>query len=378
MPVPRQTCRYDRLLRAGMIAGLVALTLISGGVMRKSFALAQTAWQGGQYRDTSTPPAAGRPGPGPSVTTRAAGKQLALGETAVQRPRLQPGEAATLRAVYEVPEPSQVRETRVIRYDGLVLARIERVIARPGGSVLSEYRVDVPRDAVDGWYAVTTTVERMDATTRGGPAEQKETGFFVDTKAATTSGVSGGAATSGASPSGASASGTVPSGAPPSGASSGVSTGAPAAKGADDGIAVKLWTEKTRYRVGERLALSFETNRDAFLTIVNVGTSGEVTILFPNRFSGGHGVKAGRTYRIPETTDSYELELKGPPGVELVYALLTLKPVLFLATDFPSAGAVFPSTADRVSRVTRDINVAAKSIPLREQARAMIELEVSR
>jgi len=358
MPVPRMTCRYGRLLRAGVIAGLVALALIliSGGAMRKSFALAQTGWQGGQYRDSSTPPAPGREGAGPAVTTRSA-KQIALGETAVQRPRLQPGEAATLRAVYDVPEPSQVRETRIIRYDGLVLARIERVIARPGGSVLSEYRVDVPRDAVDGWYAVTTTVERMDATTRGGAAEQKETGFFVDTKATPTSGVSSGAAT---------------------GASSGASTGAPAAKGADDGIAVKLWTEKTRYRVGDRLTLSFETNRDAFLTIVNVGSSGEVTILFPNRFSGGHGVKAGRTYRIPETTDSYELELKGPPGVELVYALLTLKPVLFLATDFPSAGAVFPSTADRVSRVTRDINVAAKSIPLREQARAMIELEISR
>jgi hypothetical protein len=347
------TGRYDRLLRAGVIAGLVALALIPGGVMRKSFALAQTGWQGGQYRDSGTPPAAGREGAGPAVTTRSAPKQLALSETAVQRPRLQPGEAASLRAVYDVPEPGQVRETRVIRYDGLVLARIERVIARSGGTVLSEYRVDVPRDAVDGWYAVTTTVERMDATTRGGAAEQKETGFFVDTKATTTSGVS-------------------------SGASGGGSTGAPAAKGAADGIAVKLWTEKTRYRVGDRLTLSFETNRDAFLTIVNVGSSGEVTILFPNRFSGGHGVKAGRTYRIPETTDSYELELKGPPGVELVYALLTLKPVLFLATDFPSAGAIFPSTAERVSHVTRDINVAAKSIPLREQARAMIELEISR
>ena len=169
-----------------------------------------------------------------------------------------------------------------------------------------------------------------------------------------------------------------PAGRLPAARPSGGPTGAPAAKGADDGIAVKLWTEKTRYRVGERLSFSFETNRDAFLTIVNVGSSGEVTILFPNRFSGGHGVKAGRTYRIPEVSDSYELELKGPPGVELVYALLTLKPVLFLATDFPSAGAVFPSTADRVSRVTRDINVAVKSIPLREQARAMIELEISR
>ena len=346
MPVPRVTWRSDRpLLRVGVTAALVALALVSGVLMRRSFALAQAGWQGGQYRDTGTPAVAGREGAGPAATTRAAAKPLALGETAVQRPRLQPGEEATLRAVYEVPEPVQVRETRVIHYDGLVLARIERVIARSGGSVLSEYRVNVPPDAAEGWYAVMTTVERMDTATRGGAAEQKETGFFVDTK-----------------------------GAP----SSGVSAGAPAAKGADDGVAVKLWAERTRYRIGDRVTLSFETNRDAFLTIVNVGSSGEVAILYPNRFSGGHGVKAGRTYRIPDPGDSYELELKGPPGVELVYALLTLKPVLFLATDFPSAGAVFPSTAERVSRVTRDINVAARSIPLREQARAMIELEITR
>jgi hypothetical protein len=342
MPVPRVARRSERLLRFGLIAGLAALALVPAVPLRKSFALAQGGWQGGQYRDTN-------------ATTRSVGKQLALGETAVQRPRLQPGEAATLRASYEVPESIQVRETRIIRYDGLVLARIERVIARPGGTVLSEYRVDVPRDAAEGWYAVTTTVERMDAVTRGGSGEQKETGFFVDTKASVSSGAP----------------------APAASAAPAVSA-APAAKTADDGIAVRLWAEKTRYRVGDRLSLSFETNRDAFLTIVNVGTSGEVTILYPNRFSGGHGVKAGRTYRIPEASDSYELELKGPPGVELVYALLTLKPVLFLAADFSSPGAVFPSTTDRVSRVTRDINVAAKSIPLREQARAMIELEISR
>jgi hypothetical protein len=143
-------------------------------------------------------------------------------------------------------------------------------------------------------------------------------------------------------------------------------------------MAVKLWANQPRYRVGDRLTLNFETNQDAFLTIVNVGTSGEVTILFPNRFSGGHGVKAGRTYRIPDAGDSYELVLNGPPGVELVYALLTLKPVIFLPTDFPASGAVFSSATERVASFTRDINVAAKSIPLREQAKAMIELEVSR
>jgi len=343
MSVPRVASRCERrALPVAAAAVLAVLTLSLGPSLRETVALADGAWQAGQYRDTSDP-GGGRPHPG--VTTRAPTNQVALAETAVQRPRLQPGEAATLRAVYDVAQPTEVRETRVIRYDGLVLARIERVVARSGGSVRSEYRVNVPRDAAEGWYAVTTTVEPVGAGTRGGTPAQKETGFYVDRKSA-----GGGSATS---------------------AGSGETAG-------DASITVKLWANQPRYRVGDRLTLSFEANQDAFLTIVNVGTSGEVTILFPNRFSGGHGVKAGRTYRIPDAGDSYELVLKGPPGTELVYALLTLKPVIFLPTDFPSTGAVFNSASERVASFTRDINVAAKSIPLREQAKAMIELEVAR
>lgn len=343
MPVPCAASRCGRgVVPVAAAAGLIALTLILGASLRKTFAAADGGWQKGQYQDSSD---RGASRERPAVTTRSPTKHLALAETAVQRPRLQPGEAATLRAVYEVPEPTEVRETRVIRYDGLVLARIERVIARAGGSVRSEYRVNVPRDAAEGWYSVTTAVEAISAVTRGGTTEQKETGFYVDAK-----GAGGGAAAS-------------------------TGSGGTESEGA---VAVRLWANQTRYRVGDRLTLSFEANRDAFLTIVNVGTSGEVTILFPNRFSGGHGVKGGRTYRIPDAGDSYELELKGPPGAELVYALLTLKPVIFLPTDFPSTGAVFNSATERVSSFTRDINVAAKSIPLREQAKAMIELEVTR
>jgi hypothetical protein len=340
MPVRRTINRRERgVLFAA--AGLVGLALILGVTLRKPFALAEGTWQGGQYTDSSAP---GRDRSGSLPTTRSGTSQVALTETAVQRPRLQPGEAATLRAVYDVPGPTQVRETRIIRYDGLVLARIERVMARTGGSILSEYRVNVPRDAADGWYSVTTSVERIDAVTRGGAAEQKETGFYVDAKGAA------------------------------------AATPAPRPGNTDekDAVAVKLSANQAQYKIGDRLILSFEANRDAFLTIVNVGTSGEVSILFPNRFSGGHAVKAGRAYRIPDAGDSYELEVKGPPGVELVYALLTLKPVLFLPMDFPSTGAVFHSTSEKVTSFTRDINVAAKSIPLREQAKAILELEVTR
>jgi uncharacterized protein DUF4384 len=326
------------------VASLGAGALILGLSLTGTGAPADTGWKGGQYRDSRDPDLS-RARSGASVTTRSTHEHIALSETAVQRPRLRPGDPATLRAFYSVPAPTEVRETRIIRYDGLVLARIERVVSRSGGSVQSEYRVDVPRDAAEGWYSVTTTVEPTRAATRGGPAEQKDTGFYVDT---------GGA-----------------------GDLAKISSG-PGAPGGEDAVAIKLSTNQTQYRVGDRVTFSFEANRDAFVTLVNVGTSGEVTILFPNRFSGGHGVKAGKSYRVPDAADSYELQIKGPPGVELVYVLVTLKPVIFISTDFPSGGGVFHSATERAASFTRDINAAAKSIPLREQAKAMIELEVTR
>jgi len=283
------------------VAGLAAALLIFALSPRGAGALADTGWKGGEYRDSAEPNLVGAR-PGTSATTRSTRAPVVLGDTAVQRPRLRPGDHATLRAVYEVPNPTEVRETRIIRYDGQVLARIERVVSRPGGSVQSEYRVDVPRDAAEGWYSVTTTVEVTSAATRGGATEQKETGFYVDTVA--------------------------------SADSTKISSGSGAAS-AEEAVTVKLWANQTRYRVGDRVTFGFEANRDAFVTLVNVGTSGEITVLFPNRFSGGHGVKAGKTYSIPEAADSYELQIKGPPGAEFVYALVTLKPVIFFSTDFP-------------------------------------------
>ena len=52
MPIPPMTRRYERgLLLVGVTAGLIALALVPGASMPKSFALAQAGWQAGQYRD---------------------------------------------------------------------------------------------------------------------------------------------------------------------------------------------------------------------------------------------------------------------------------------------------------------------------------------
>src|SRR5262245_26841067 len=256
--MPRRSASRPVQRAARLTVALAALSLSALVVMAATIAGIATGaegpWQGGQYRD-------GKPtmrSPGPAA--RSMGTVM-LAQTAVQRPRLSPGEQVTLRATYEVTTATDIRERRVIQFDGQPLARLERVVSRSPGTVESEYRVTVPRDAVEGWYSVTTTVEPARATTRSVESERKETGFYVEI--------------------------TAPKDPPPptdQGPAKESSTGSTAAS--DEAVTIKLAANQSKYRVGDRISLSFTTNRDAYVTLVNVGTSGEVTILFPNRFSG--------------------------------------------------------------------------------------------
>jgi hypothetical protein len=324
--------------RSVLLLCALALAALAAGASTGGAAEPNSPWQKGQYRDFTPAPAVPKEG----VMTRAIGPALKLEHTVVQRPRLSPGDPALLRAQYSVIAPSgsvEVKETRIIRFNGAVLTTLTKVAPRSSGPVGSEYHLNIPRDAAEGWYTVTTVIEPAQ-TTRSAVKDQSNATFYIDSA------------------------GTV---------SQGSAVESPKT---EDGLAIKLWTDKPRYRVGDTVRFHFETNRDAHVTLVNVGTSGATTILFPNRFSGGHGVKGKKTYSIPEVDDHYELALNGPPGGELIYALVTLKPVRFVETDFTKTRQIFRSVTDDASSFTRDINVLAKRTPLKELAQAVFELEV--
>jgi hypothetical protein len=138
----------------------------------------------------------------------------------------------------------------------------------------------------------------------------------------------------------------------------------------------KLWTDKTSLKIGETLKVYFQSNRDGYATLVNVGTSGKITILYPNAFSPNHAVKAGQTYSVPGAGEPYELSLGGPEGVELVYALFTIAPTRFVEENLTKSNAFAPVN-EKAETITRDINIAVKKIPLKEQASAVLEIEVT-
>jgi hypothetical protein len=314
---------------------LAALIALSGLALAGCTAEPPPAWQSSAYRDFTPEPRAA------TVGTRSIDGVLTLELTSVQHPRLRPGETANLRAYYRVASSGSlpVKETRVVSYNDTVLATLTRTVTRPAGTVGSECRLPIPPDAAEGWYTLTTIVEEASPTSRSGEREQANTTFYVDAASATTP------------------------------------TTASSSTAAEEKLTVKLWSDKPRYRVGDSLAISFETSRDAYVTLVNVGTSGGTTVLFPNRFSPVNAVQRRRVYTIPNPADGYELKAGGPPGREVVYALVTLEPIRLADPPAPETRRVFRSLNDEAARFTREVNGITRD-GLRDRAKALLELDV--
>jgi uncharacterized protein DUF4384 len=323
---PTTTCGRRRMLT---VVTVLALTAGMPHGVRPPAAVAAGDWKFGEY--TEFTPVTVR-----SVSTPS---PLKLARTAVQRPHVIAGDSVDLIAEYEVSVPTgtmTVKETRIVYFNGQQLDRKERVVSVPNGSKGSKLALQVPTNAVPGWYTVRTTVEpQASVATRGSsPAAAPDTDrttFNVERRAAVTPG-------------------STP-------------------------LAFKLWTDKKEYKVGDTVKVGFEAPRDGYVTLVNVGTSGRITILYPNAYAPDHAVKAGRTYSVPAPGDPYELTLGGPEGVELVYAVFTTSAIRFAETNF--AKSAFTVVNEIAVQFTRDINVALKTIPLKEQANAAVEITVT-
>lgn len=91
-----------------------------------------------------------------------------------------------------------------------------------------------------------------------------------------------------------------------------------------ESIQVNLWFDKqcgASYRQGEKIMVNFRTNMDAYITLYDIDTRGEVSVLFPNRHHPDNFVRGGNTYVIPTPNYSYDLQVQGPEGIEYVDAV---------------------------------------------------------
>lgn len=87
------------------------------------------------------------------------------------------------------------------------------------------------------------------------------------------------------------------------------------------------------YHLGDRIVIRFRSDRDCYLTLLNLGSSGKLIVLFPNALRRDPAIWGGEDVAIPAPGDRFELELLGPPGPERLRAIATVRRVPLLAWD---------------------------------------------
>jgi hypothetical protein len=90
-------------------------------------------------------------------------------------------------------------------------------------------------------------------------------------------------------------------------------------------FAVEAWVNNPDliYRVGQQLKVYVRPKRTSYITVLNVGSSGKVSVIFPNYFQRETKVHAGDTVAIPASSADWQIDIVGPPGVEFIQVIAT-------------------------------------------------------
>ncbi len=94
---------------------------------------------------------------------------------------------------------------------------------------------------------------------------------------------------------------------------------------------VNVWTNRGdggTYYYGEDLTIFFQADRDCFVTLLDIDSTGKVTRLFPNAQSRSNRIQAGRVYRFPGPGSTFRYEIVPPAGIEVIKAIATTRPLI--------------------------------------------------
>ena len=81
------------------------------------------------------------------------------------------------------------------------------------------------------------------------------------------------------------------------------------------------------YAIGEFVHLTAISNEDAFVTVLDVGPSGQTTQLFPNRFQPDNHVFANRPVEIAGGFTGAQIMVQPPTGTELIKVITSTRPI---------------------------------------------------
>jgi TolB-like protein/LysM repeat protein len=93
-----------------------------------------------------------------------------------------------------------------------------------------------------------------------------------------------------------------------------------------DEFGIKVYADKKDYQIGENLVFTVTAKKNCYLTILDVGANGDITVIFPNAYKRSNFIKAGEKVKIPTPDYNFNFNILGPPGLERIRALATKSP----------------------------------------------------
>ena len=132
-----------------------------------------------------------------------------------------------------------------------------------------------------------------------------------------------------------------------------------AAKPLNPSFDVKVWTDQREYEVKEKIVFYVKSEKNGYLTLLDLSPNGDITVIFPNKFHRDNFIRAGVTYQVPSPDYGFEFNLQGPAGLERIKSIVTLNKISLLKLDLSNG---FHSVKRGTTRGNRTIKAFSKLV----------------
>ncbi|NNE25161.1 MAG: DUF4384 domain-containing protein [Rhizobiales bacterium] len=125
---------------------------------------------------------------------------------------------------------------------------------------------------------------------------------------------------------------------------------------------LSIVADKSAYAVNDLPVFTVRTDKECYLTLINVDGTGTGTVIYPNKFQQQNVIKAGQNFKFPSVDAPFQFRFKDP-GTETVIALCNANQgrVDTIAHDFSKKQ--FTELGNYEKFVTRAIVVEASKKP---------------
>jgi len=140
-------------------------------------------------------------------------------------------------------------------------------------------------------------------------------------------------------------------------------------------VEVKIKEGKSSFGEKEHVTFVVRSDRDCYLMLIDVGTSGIASVLFPNEWHKSHFVEAGKEYMIPPENSDFVFEVSGPYGMETIKAIASIEPLDSVEKAEKKQAGPFEQLDNPVT-VFKDIATKLKERSTKQWSTATLTFEV--